>query len=167
MEETDHPLGMTVLEVQDCVSRYSSLDIETIGKLMASDDFRELTPSLQQSVLGQLIPSPSWLTAEVDRCAILVTDRWTVSIHGDSHAHCISALMKYRNAIAAVLDSTVVGEVRAPIAVNTGPLHEQVARRQRRRRFRNYGSKVGWLLVGGIIGMVLGILGDAIVGGLM
>ena len=167
MEETDHPLGMMVLEVQDSVSGYLSLDTETIEKLMASEDFRELTPSLQQSVLGQLIPSPSWLTAEVDGCAVLVTDRWTVSIHGDSHAHCISALVKYRNAVATALDSTVVGEIRAPIAGNTGPLHEQVARRQKRRRFRYYGSKVGWLLVGGVIGMVLGILGNAIVGGLM
>ena len=106
-----------------------------------------------------------WLAAEVDGCAMIITHRWSVSIHGDSLAHCVSALMKYRNAIATALGSTVVGEVIAPIAENTGPLHEQVARRQRRKRFRNFANKVGWLLAAGIVGTLFAILGNAIIGG--
>ena len=46
MEENNNPLSMTLLEVQDRVSGYLSLDTETIEKLMASEDFTELTLSL-------------------------------------------------------------------------------------------------------------------------
>ena len=165
MEEINNSLGMTLLGVQDRVPGYLNLDTETIEKLMASEDFTELTLSLQQSILGHGIPSHLWIAAEVDGCAMIVTNRWSVSIYGDSLAHCVSAFMKYRNAIATALDSAVVGEVIAPIVENIGPLHKQVVSRQRKRRFRNYVSKVGWLLAAGIVGTLFAILGNAIIGG--
>ena len=167
MEELEHPLDMTVLKVQDRVSGYSSLNPESIDKLMTLEDFSELGPQLRKSVLGDYLPSPFWLVAEVDGSAIIVTHQWVVSIHGDSLVHCISALMKYRNAFAKVLDTSVVGEIQTPIASNTGPLREHVIRRENTRRSRNYRGKALWLLAGGILGMILGILGNVIAGGVI
>ena len=165
MEEPDHPLGMTVLEVQDTVAGYESLDQEVIQRLMATEDFSTLVPSLQRRVLGQMMPSPSWLTAEVGGSAILVTDQWVVSIHGDSLVHCIAVLLKYRNAVATALTATVTGELRTPVVENTGPLYEQVKRREKRRRFRVNVGKAGWMFAGAVTGFVLALLASVLVGG--
>ena len=165
MEEPDHPLGMVVLEVQDTVSGYESLDQEVIQRLMATEDFSTLVPSMQRRVLGQMMPSPSWLTAEVGGSAILVTDQWVVSIHGDSLVHCVAILLKYRNAVATALTATVTGELRTPVVENTGPLHEKVRRREKRRRFRVNVGKAGWMFAAAVTGFVLALLGSVLVGG--
>ena len=165
MEESDHPLGMTVLEVQDTVSGYESLDQEVIRRLMATEDFSTLVPSMQRRVLGQMMPSPSWLTAEVGGSAVLVTAQWVVSIHGDSLVHCVAVLVKYRNAVATALTATVTGEFRTPVVENTGPLHEQIRRREKRRRFKDSVGKAGWALAGAGTGFVLTLLGSVLVGG--
>ena len=167
MEQPEHRLGMTVLEVRDSVSGFLSLEKETIAKLMASEDFSVLDTQLRKSVLGDYLPSPSWLVAEVDDSGVMVTHQWVVSVYGDSLAHCISALMKYRNAVATELGATVVGKIGSPIARNTGPLREQVVRREKCKRIRSRISKVGWLLAAGIVGMVLTTLGNAIVSGVL
>ena len=95
-----------------------------------------------------MIPSPSWLVAEVSGAAILVTNQWVVSIHGDSLVHCIAALVEYRNAVATVLAATVIGEVQMPVAENTGPLSNVVALREKKGRFRARVRRTGWVLAG-------------------
>lgn len=169
MEQSNHPLGMTVLEVQDTVEGYQSLNQGVIQKLMGAEGFRTLPPDLQRRVLGQMIPSSSWLVAEVDGAAILVTDQWIVSVHGDSLVHCIAALLKYRNAVATELATTVKGELHTPVAENTGPLSEVVTRREKgrrsERRFKDNVRMAGWTIAGAIIAFVLTILGSVFVGG--
>ena len=169
MEESHHPLGLTVLEIHDTVSGYSGLNEEIIQKLMTMEGFSPLTPNLQRRVLGQMIPSPSWLVAEVDGTAVLVTNQWVVSIHGDSLAHCVAALVKYRNAVATNLAATVIGEIRTPFVENTGPLSEVAARREKEQssegRFKDNVRMAGWTIAGAIIGFALTMLGSALVGG--
>ena len=169
MEESNHPLGMTVLEVQDTVVGYESLNEEVIRKLMAAEDLCTLPPSLQRRVLGQMITVPSSLVAEVSGAAILVTNQWVVSIHGDSLVHCVAALVKYRNAVATQLAATVTGEVQTPVAENTGPLQEMVTRREtlrdKRRRLREYVKAAGWAFASAVAGALLGVLGTVLLGG--
>ena len=169
MEESNHPLGMTVLEVRDTVAGYESLNEEVIRRLMAAEDLRTLPPSLQRRVLGQMITVPSSLVAEVSGAAILVTNQWVVSIHGDSLVHCVAALVKYRNAVATQLAATVTGEVQTPVAENTGPLQELVTRREtlrdRRRRLRENVKAAGWAFASAVAGAVLGVLGTVLLGG--
>ena len=165
MEESSHPLGMTVLEVQDTVAGYESLNQEIIQRLMATEDFSTLLPSMQRRVLGQMVPISSWLVAEVGGAVILVTNQWVVSIHGDSPVHCVEALIKYRNAIASELAATVIGELRTPVVENTGPLNELVIRRERRRRFRGYMNRAAWMLAGAVAGMAITMIGSVLVGG--
>lgn len=165
MEESNHPLGMTVLEIQDTVAGYESLNEEVIRRLMAAEDFRTLPPSLQRRVLGMMIPSPSWLVAEVDGAALLVTNQWVVSIHGDNLPHCVAALVKYRNVVATELAAVVNGRLQTPVVENTGPLRELVVRRERESRFRDNVTKVGWMLAGALTGFALGILGSLLIGG--
>ena len=165
MEESNHPLGMTVLEVQDTVAGYESLNQEVIQRLMAAEDFSTLPPSLQRRVLGQMIPSPSWLVAEVGGSVILVTNQWVVSIHGDSLVHCVAALVRYRNAVGTELAATVIGELKTPVVENTGPLSEVVVRREKERRFRDNVKEARWVIAGAVAGAVLGVLGSFLVGG--
>ena len=165
MEESNPPLGMTVLETQDTVTGYESLQEEVVQRLMAAEGFSILPPSLQRRVLGQMIPSPSWLVAEVGGSAILVTNQWVVSIHGDSLLHCVAALVKYRNAVATELAATVVSELQTPVIENTGPLRDVVIRREKEGRFRVNVEKVGWMLAGAVAGSVLTMLGNVLVGG--
>ena len=165
MEESSHRLGMTVLEIRDTVKGYESLDEEVIQRLMNAEGFCPLTPDLQMRVLGQLVRSPSWLVAEVGGTAILVTNQWIVSIHGDSLAHCVVTLMKYRNAIANELETSVTGEIQTPFAENTGPLQEVVRRRERQGRDRDKLSKVGWMLGGAVAGTMLTIIVNVLTGG--
>ena len=169
MEESNHPLGMTVLEIQDTVAGYESLNEEVKQKLMTAEDLSTLPPDLQRRVLGQIIPSSSWLAAEVDGSAVLVTDQWIVSIHGDSLAHCIAALVKYRNAVATRLDTAVTGELHTPFVVNTGPLSEVATRREQerrsQRRFRDNVKMAIWTLAGAVAGFVMAMLGRLLMGG--
>lgn len=165
MEDSNHPLGMTVLEIQDSVVGYEYLNEEVIQRLMTSEDLSALPPDLQRRVLGQMIPSPSWLVAEVDGSAVLVTNQWVVSIHGDSLAHCIAALVKYRNAVATRLDTTVTGELHTPFVENTGPLSEVATRREQERRFRDYVKMASWTFAGAVAGFVLTMLGRLLIGG--
>ena len=109
--------------------------------------------------MGQMIPSPSWLVAEVGGAAILVTNQWVVSLHGDSAVHCFAALVKYRNAVATELAATVHGELQTPVVENTGPLRDLVMRREKESRFRNNVKNSGWMLGGAVIGFMLGTLG--------
>ena len=143
----------------DEVRGYQSLNQATVQNLMASEDLDVLTPSLQRSTLGQVITTPDALTAEVNRAAILVTHQWVVTIYGDSLAHCIDALVKYRNAVATQLATTVTGVLRTPSIDNTGPLHRNVMHRQKKIRMRNVVKNAGWMLAGAFVGAGLSILG--------
>ena len=163
MEESNHPLGMTVLEIHDTVAGYESLSEDVISRLMAAEDFRTLPPSLQRRVLGMMIPSSSSLVAEVDGAAVLVTNRWEVSIHGDNLAHCVAALVKYRNVVATELAAVISGTLYTPVVENTGPLRELVERRERQIRFRDKVTKVRWMLASALIGSALGILGTLLI----
>lgn len=169
MEESNHPLGMTVLEIQDAVAGYDSLNEEVIQRLMTAEGLSTLTPDLQRRVLGQMILSSSWLAAEVDGSAVLVTNQWVVSIHCDSLVHCVAALVKYRNAVATRLATTVTGELHTPIAENTGPLNEVATRRENERRsarrLRENVKMAGWTLAGAVAGFVLTMLGRLLIGG--
>ena len=42
MEESHHPLGMAVLEIQDTVAGYESLNEDVIQRLMAAEGFSTL-----------------------------------------------------------------------------------------------------------------------------
>ena len=84
MEESNHPLGMKVFEIQDTVAGHKSLTEAVIQRLMTAEDFSPLPPNLQRRVFGHMIPTPSWLVAEVSGAAIIVTNQWVVSIYGDS-----------------------------------------------------------------------------------
>ena len=167
MEESNHPLGMTVLEIQDTVTGYEILNEAVISKLMAAEGFRTLPPSLQRRVLGMTTPSPLSLVAEVDGAAVLITNRWVVSIHGDDLAHCVAALVKYRNAVATELAAVVSGTLYTPVVKNTGPLRDLVERRERQSRFKGKVSKAGWTLAGALIGFALGIVGNLLISFLM
>ena len=169
MEESSHPLGMTVLEIQDSVVGHERLNEDVIRRLMDAEGFSTLPPDLQRRVLGQMIPSPSWLVAEVEGSAVLVTNQWVVSIHGDSLAHCVAALVKYRNAVAITLSTTVTGELHTPFVGNTGPLSEVATRREKERRsesrFRDNVKMACWTLAGAIAGFVLAMVGRLLIGG--
>ena len=162
MEESNHPLGMKVFEIQDTVAGHKSLTEAVIQRLMTAEDFSPLPPNLQRRVFGHMIPTPSWLVAEVSGAAIIVTNQWVVSIYGDSLFHCIAALVKYRNAVATVLVTSVTGEVQTPVAENTGPLSEVVTLRERKGRFKTNVRRVGWVLVGaalsGLLTMIANVL---------
>ena len=169
MEESNHPLGMTVLEIQDSVVGHERLNEDIIQRLMDAEGFSTLPPDLQRRVLGQMIPSPAWLVAEVEGSAVLVTNQWVVSIHGDSLAHCVAALVKYRNAVATSLSTTVTGELHTPFVENTGPLSEVATRRETERRsesrFRDNVKMAGWTLAGAVAGFVLAMVGRLLIGG--
>ena len=164
MDETNHPLGLTVLEIQDTVQGYSSLCEQTVLDLMNAEDLHEMTHSMQRRVLGQVITSPRAVVAEVSGSALYVDHRWVLSIHGDSQAHCIDALVKYRNAVAMQLAATVTGVLRTPSIDNTGPLHRNVMHRQKNMRMRANVKKAGWMLAGAIVGAGLSLLGCWILG---
>ena len=164
MDETNHPLGMTVLEIRDTVEGHASLSEQYALELMNAEDLHEMTHSMQRRVLGQVITSPGAVVAEISGSALYVDHRWVVSIHGDSLAHCIDALLKYRNAVAIQLAATVTGVLQTPVIDNTGPLREVVVRRQKNMRVRDNVKKAGWMLAGAIVGTALGVLGGLIVG---
>lgn len=165
MEQSDHPLGMTVLETEDSVQGHVSLDEETVLRLMAAEEFRVMTPSMQRRVLGQVIPSPSSLVAEVGDSAVVITNQWVVSIHGDSLVHCVEALLKYRNAVAVQLSATVTGSLKTPVVKNTGPLREVVIRRERANRVRGFAKQLCWTVASALVGAALGVTGALLIGG--
>ena len=156
---------MTVLEVQDTVTGFESLNETVIQRLMATEDFTTLPPSMQKRVLGQMVPSPSWLAAEVSGAAILITHQWVVLIYGDNAVHCVEALIKYRNAIASELGATVTGKMQTPVAQSAVPLSDTVIRREKSRRIKGIAGKVAWTLGAAMIGVVLTLMGTAVFGG--
>ena len=164
MEDSRHELGMTVLEVQDSVTGYESLNAEAIQKLMATQDFNALAPCMQKRVLGQMMPTQSWLVAEVGGTAVLVTNQWVVSIHGDILIHCVQALIKYRNAVASELAATVTGELRTPVVENTASLYEMIIGLERRKRLKDYLNRAAWMVAGAIIGVALTMIGNVLIG---
>ena len=165
MVESNHPLGMTVLEIQDTVAGYESLSEDVIQRLMAAEDFRTLPPSLQRRALGVMVLSPSWLVAEVDGAAIIVTNQWVVSILGDDLAHCVAVLVKYRNVVATELAAVVTGNLYTPVVENTGPLRELVARREKVGRVKDIVKKVGWIFAGAVMALVLSVIASLLAGG--
>ena len=120
---------------------------------------------MQRRVLGQVIPSPSSLVAEVGGSAVFITNQWVVSIHGDSLAHCIEALLNYRNAIAVELGATVTGVLQTPVVENTGPLREVVTRRENERSSQRTINKFYWLIAGALAGAALSAVGSVLIGG--
>jgi hypothetical protein len=156
---------MTDLEIQDRVNGYASLDQEIIRKLMGAEGFRPLTPVMQQRVLGQMIPSPSWLKAEASGSAIIVTNEWVVSVRGDSLEHCVAAMMQYRNAVAGQLGATVTGTLRTPAIDNIRPLHEVAARRESRWRLRGGVKTFSLLVAGALVSLVFTVVASLILGG--
>ena len=169
MENRNHRLGMTVLELQDTVAGHPDLTKQAITKLMAAEDFSILTPDLQQRVLGQMIPTSSWLVAEVGGAAVLITNQWVVSIHGNNLDHCVAVLVKYRNAIATQLDATVTGDLKTPVVENTGPLGKLVSNREeqtdRKTRLDGIKKQVFWTFVQVATGAVVTILLMLFLGG--
>ena len=169
MGESYHPLGLTVLEIQDTVKGYDEIDGNVIQKLMASQDFSIMPHSLQMRVLGQVITVSSSLVAEVSGAAVLATNQWVVSIHGDNLEHCVAAFVKYRNAIATQLVTTATGELHSPVGTNTGPLLELANRREaskeKRRSLRENLIAARWSLVSALVGAALGVLGCVFIGG--
>ena len=163
-EDSNNALGMTVLEIRDTVEGHANLSEQTVLELMRAEDLHEMTHSMQRQILGQLITSPGAVVAEVRGSALYVDNRWAVSIHGDSLAHCIDALVKYRNAVAIQLATTVTGVLQTPAIDNTGPLNEIVVRRQKQKRMRDNAQKIGWMLAGAFAGAGLSILGCWILG---
>ena len=155
-------LDWTVLEVRDTVDGYGSLNEATVQKLMASEDLDDLTPSLQRSTLGQVVTTPDALTAEVNTAAILVTNRWVVTVYGDSFPHCMEAMLKYRNAVATQLKTTVTGVLKTPVVENTGTLSDAATRRDKKNRIRNFVNQVSWALVPALAGAILGVVGCAL-----
>ena len=164
MKKTNLPLGLTALEIQDTVEGYVSLTEHAALELMNAEDMHEMTPTIQRRVLGHMIASPNAVVAEVGGSALVVTQRWVVSIHGDSIGHCIDAFLKYRNAVATQLTATVTGVLLTPVVDNTGPLRDVVVRRQKNIRTRNNVKTAGWTLAGAIAGAAIGIFGGFIVG---
>ena len=165
VRQSDHPLGMTVLDIQDAVAGYDNLNKEIVHKLMVAEDLSVVPHSLQERVLGRLITSPDALVADVNGSVVLATGQWVVSIHGDSLAHCVDALLKYRNAVATQLSATVTGQLTTPFAENTGLLRKVVMRRGKQRRIRNFFNKTGWLAAGALAGFLLTLLGNNLIGG--
>ena len=163
--QSDHPLGMTVLDIQDAVAGYSNLNEEIVRKLMVADDLRVVPHSLQERVLGRLITSPDALVADVSGSVVVATGQWLVSIHGDSMAHCVDALLKYRNAVATQLSAPVTGQLTTPFAENTGLLHQVVMRRGKQRRIRNFFNKAGWLAASALAGCLLTLMVEKLIGG--
>ena len=159
---TDNRLDWTVLEIRDTVDGYRSLSEATVQMLMASEDLDDLTPSLQRSTLGQVITTPDALTAQVNRAAILVTNRWVVTIYGDSLAHCMEALLKYRNAVATQLQTTVTGVLETPSVNSAGSLSDAAKERDQKRRIREFAGKACWALVPALVGAALGVVGTAL-----
>ena len=144
---------------------YESLSEDVIRRLMASEDFRTLPPSLQRRILDGIALSPSSLVAEVDGAAIIVTNQWVVSIHGDDLAHCVAVLVKYRNVVATELAAVVTGNLYTPVVENTGPLRELVARREKKSRFKDNAVRVGWMFAGAVMALVLGYIVSLLAGG--
>ena len=165
VRQSDHPLGMTVLDFQDTVAGYDNLNEEIVHKLMVAEDLSVVPHSLQERVLGRLITSPNALVADVNGSVVLATGQWVVSIRGDSLAHCVDALLKYRNAVATQLSATVTGQISPPFAPNTGPLHKVVTRRGKQRRIRNFFNKAGWLVAGALAGCLLTLMVEKLIGG--
>ena len=163
--QSDHPLGMTVLDFQDTVAGHGSLNEEVVRTLMVAEDLGVVPHRLQERVLGRLITSPNALVADVNGSVVLATGQWMVSIHGDSMAHCVDALLKYRNAIATQLSATATGQLTTPLAENSGQLHRTVTRRVRKQRIRNFLHKAGWVAIGAVAGFLLTLLGNNIIGG--
>jgi hypothetical protein len=164
---TNNRLDWTVLEIRDTVDGYRNLNEATVQKLMASEDLDVLTPSLQRSILGQVITTPDALTAQVNRAAILVTNQWAITIYGDSLVHCMEALLKYRNAVATQLKTTVTGVLKTPFVENTGTLSDAATRRDKKKRIRNFANQVLWAVVPALVGAVLGVVGTALYGRLI
>ena len=163
MEQVDNPLGLIVLEVADTVAGYPKMDQATKDKLMESEVFSELVPSLRGVAIGHMSPTPSSLVANVDESVLIVTDGWVVSIQGETLSHCVDVLIKYRNVVAMQLGTTVTGEMRTPIVENPGPLVQRVARQQRRGARRQRMWQVGLALMGlvgsGVIGFLIAKFG--------
>ena len=164
---TNNRLDWMLLELRDTVDGYGSLSEATVQKLMASEDLDDLTPSLQRIILGQVITTPDALTAQVNRAAILITNRWEVIIYGDSLPHCMEAMLKYRNAVATQLKTTVTGVLETPGVENTGTLSDAATRRDKKKRIRNFATQVFWAVVPALAGAVLGVVGTALYGRLI
>ena len=165
MGQSDHPLGMTVLDFQDTVAGHGSLNEDIVQTLMAAEDLSVVPHGLQERVLGQLITSPDALVADVNGSVVLATGQWMVSIHGDSMGHCTDALLKYRNAIATQLSATVTGQLTTPLAENSGLLHKTVTRRIRRQRIRNFFNRASWLAASALAGCLLTLMVEKLIGG--
>ena len=161
----DHPLGMTVLDIQDAVAGYGNLNEEIVHKLMVAEDLVVVPHSLQERVLGRLITSPNALVADVSGSVVVATGQWVVSIHGDSMAHCVDALLKYRNAVATQLSATVTGQLTTPFTENTGLLHRVVVRRVRRQRIRKFINNACWMAAGALAGCLLTLMVENLIGG--
>ena len=156
---------MTILDFHDTVAGYDNLNGEIVHKLMVAEDLEVVPHSLQERVLGRFITSPDALVADVNGSVVLATGQWVVSIHGDSLAHCVDALLKYRNAVATQLSATVTGQISPPFSQNTGLLHEIVTRRDKQRRIRNFFNKAGWLAAGALAGCLLTLVVEKLIGG--
>ena len=70
MDATNHPLGMTVLEIRDTVEGHASLSEQSALELMNAEHLHEMTHSMQRRVLGQVITSPGAVVAEVSGSAL-------------------------------------------------------------------------------------------------
>ncbi len=165
MEDSNHPLGMMVLEMQDTVADHGSINEASVRMLMAADDMAVMSHSMQRRVLGQLITSADALVAEVGETALVVTGQWVISIHGDNFNDCVDTLLKYRNAVAVQLGATVTGALTNPVTGNTGALRGVALRRERRMRLRNWVGTACWTVAGALMGAALGVAGCVLFGG--
>ncbi len=165
MAQTNHPLGMVVMGLQDAVSGYPRLDQQTKDRLMQSTELNSLTHNLQRQILGQVVTTPSALVAEVKDGAILVTNEWTVSIYGRDFEHCADVMMTYRNAIAEELKASVSGDILDPPSVATGPLGEWVTQQQKQRESRKNTRANIRLVVGAVLSWILGVFSGLFLGG--
>ena len=156
MAQTNHPLGMVVIGLQDTVTGYPRFDQLTKDRLMQSAELNSLSHNLQRQILGQLVTTPSALVAEVKEGAILVTNEWAVSIYGRDLEHCADVLMTYRNAIAEELKASVTGNILEPPSVATGPLSEWVTQQQEQIGTQKDTRANIRLVVGAVLGAVFG-----------
>lgn len=127
---------MERLDLQIRVQGHLTLNSSTRQILMADEAFSPLSHNLRMRFLGQAVIGEDSLAAQIQECAVVITDEWVVSIHGKNLNRCFSAMVVLINAIGQRLEASVTIDLLTRLNGNGESLERSVEIEDRNARIK-------------------------------